>query len=91
MWCHAALQVILTEDFDRGLMVLRRLMRWEMIDVTYTKMMETKKGAIRWDNEPLVDVPTFESLPQWVSYGFCELGTVRYVAVGKVATFLYRY
>ena len=66
-WCCAALQVILTEDFDRGLMVLRRLMRWEMIDLTYSKMMETKKGVVRWDNIPLVDVPSFDSLPQWVS------------------------
>lgn len=48
-------------------MVLRRLMGWEMIDLTYSVMMETKKGVLRWDNQELVDVPSFDSLPQWVS------------------------
>lgn len=60
-------QVILTEEFDKSLMVLRRLMGWEMIDLTYSVMMETKKGVLRWDNQTLVDVPHFDSLPQWVS------------------------
>lgn len=59
--------MILTEEFDAGLMTLRRLLGWDMIDVTYSVMMETKKGAVRWDNKPLVDVPRFDSLPQWVS------------------------
>ncbi|CAB1103767.1 ST [Ectocarpus sp. CCAP 1310/34] len=58
--------VILTEEFDAGLMTLRRLMGWDMIDMTYSVMMETKKGVVRWDNKPLVDVPRFVSLPQWV-------------------------
>ena len=52
-------------------MVLRRLMGWEMIDLTYSVMMETKKGVLRWDNQTLVDVPKFDSLPQWVSL-FCR-------------------
>eukprot|EP00903_Cladosiphon_okamuranus_P016251 g14989.t1 len=60
------LLVILTEEFDESLMVLRRLMGWEMIDLTYSIMMETKKGVLRWDNQALVDVPHFDSLPQWV-------------------------
>lgn len=75
-------------------MVLRRLMRWEMIDLTYTKMMETKKGAMRWDNEPLVDVPTFESLPQWVSSirrdSQCDIDKSFCCAVRKGATYLSR-
>lgn len=48
-------------------MMLRRLMGWDMIDVTYSVMMETKKGAKRWDDKVLVDVPAFDSLRQWVS------------------------
>lgn len=48
-------------------MTLRHLMGWDMIDLTYSVMMETKKGTLRWDDKVLVDVPTFESLPQWVS------------------------
>ncbi|CAN0425901.1 unnamed protein product [Pylaiella littoralis] len=60
------LLVILTEQFDEGLMMLRRLMGWDMIDVTYSVMMETKKGAKRWDDKVLVDVPAFDSLRQWV-------------------------
>eukprot|EP00752_Nemacystus_decipiens_P012934 g11447.t2 len=60
------LLVLLTEEFDESLMVLRRLMGWEMIDLTYSVMMETKKGVFRWDNQALVDVPKFDSLPQWV-------------------------
>lgn len=59
--------MILTEEFDEGLMVLRHLLGWDMIDLTYSVMMETKKGAVRWDDKGLVDVPTFDSLPQWVS------------------------
>ncbi|CAN0435284.1 unnamed protein product, partial [Ectocarpus sp. 12 AP-2014] len=27
-------KVLLTEEFDEGLMVLRRLLRWEMVDMT---------------------------------------------------------
>ncbi|CAN0247968.1 unnamed protein product [Ectocarpus sp. 4 AP-2014] len=58
--------VILTEEFDSGQMTLRRLMGWDMIDMIYSVMMKTKKGVVRWDNKPLVDVPRFASLPQWV-------------------------
>lgn len=57
------LQVILTEQFDEGLMVLRRLLGWQMIDMTYCSMYETKKGATRYDGKPLVNVPHFEDLP----------------------------
>lgn len=60
-------KVILTEAFDEGLMVLRRLMGWDMIDMTYSRMMETKLGQQRWDGKELKNVPHFEDLPQWVS------------------------
>ncbi|CAM9764758.1 unnamed protein product, partial [Hapterophycus canaliculatus] len=58
--------VLLTEEFDEGLMVLRRLMGWEMIDMTYERMMETKAGGKRWDGKVLKNVPHWEELPPWV-------------------------
>lgn len=59
--------MILTEEFDEGLMVLRRLLGWDMIDMTYCSMYKTKKGATRYDGKPLVDVPRFEDLSKPVS------------------------
>eukprot|EP00904_Undaria_pinnatifida_P012458 jgi/Undpi1/8342/HiC_scaffold_25.g10811.m1 len=56
--------VILTEEFDEGLMVLRRLLGWSMIDMTYSSMYKTAKGAKRFDGKQLVDVPHFDDLPQ---------------------------
>lgn len=57
------MKIILTEQFDEGLMVLRRLMGWEMIDMSYCAMLKTKEGASRYDGKPLVNVPHFEDLP----------------------------
>ena len=48
-------------------MVLRRLMGWEMIDMTYARMMETKAGSRRWDGKDLKNVPHFDDLSQEVS------------------------
>ena len=59
-------QIILTEEFDEGMMVMRRLLGWEMIDMTYSSMYETKKGEKRFDGMTLVDVPHFDDLPQEV-------------------------
>lgn len=64
------IQIILTEEFDEGLMVLRRLLGWSMIDMTYSSMYKTAKGAKRFDGKQLVDVPHFDDLPQQVSEGF---------------------
>ena len=64
---HVCNQVILTEEFDEGLMVLRRLLGWSMIDMTYSSMYKTAKGAKRFDGKQLVDVPHFDDLPQQVS------------------------
>lgn len=62
-------QILLTEKLDEGLMVLRRLLGWDLIDVTYTKMMETKQGTKRYDGQVLAAVPNFEDLPPAVRYG----------------------
>lgn len=57
---------MLTEKFDEGLMILRRLLGWDMIDMTYARMMQTKQGSRRWDGKTLKNVPDFYSLPKWV-------------------------
>lgn len=60
------MKVVLTEKFDEGLMVMRRLMGWEMMDMTYTSMYKTVNGAHRFDGKPLVESPHFEDLPEHV-------------------------
>lgn len=54
-------------QLDEGLMLLRRLMGWDMIDMTYSRMMETTGGTHRWDGKELKTVPHFDELPQAVS------------------------
>ncbi|CAM9861374.1 unnamed protein product [Pylaiella littoralis] len=58
--------MLLTEEFDEGLMVMRRLLGWDMIDMTYAKMMKTTGGSRRWDGKELKDVPHWDDLPEWV-------------------------
>ncbi|CAN0230044.1 unnamed protein product [Scytosiphon promiscuus] len=58
--------IILAERFDEGLLVLRRMMQWHMIDLTYCVLNETKVGQSRWDGIPFVDRPHFDSLPKQV-------------------------
>lgn len=60
-------KVIVTEEFDEGLMVLRRLLDWQMIDMTYSVMYKTEDGSTRYDGKPLVNKPRFEDLPRNVS------------------------
>lgn len=55
-------KVLLTEQFDEGLMVLRRMLEWDMIDLTYVALFKTKAGNRRYDGKQLVDVPDFDSL-----------------------------
>lgn len=57
---------MLTEQFDEGLLVLRHLLGWNLVDLTYIKANITKKGAKRWDGLPLVDAPHFDDLPKEV-------------------------
>lgn len=56
-------KILLTEEFDEGLMVLRRLLKWEMVDMTYVSVYKTTAGARRYDGKPLVNAPLFEDLP----------------------------
>ncbi|CAM9713781.1 unnamed protein product [Laminaria digitata] len=65
--------IILTEEFDEGMMVLRRLLGWSMIDMTYSSMYKTEKGSVRYDGKKLVDVPHFDDLPQQTREAIDEL------------------
>lgn len=55
-------KILLTERLDEGLMVLRRLMRWDLIDVTYVSLYKTTAGSRRYDGKVLADVPHFDDL-----------------------------
>ncbi|CAM9555852.1 unnamed protein product, partial [Laminaria digitata] len=55
--------VLLTERFDEGLALLQRMLNWDPIDMTYCKMLQTKKGETRWDGKPLENVPKIADLP----------------------------
>lgn len=59
-------KVMLTEEVDEGLMVLRRLLKWDMVDMTYLSMYKTTKGSTRYDGKELVDTPHFDDLPEHV-------------------------
>ncbi len=59
-------KVLLTEQFDEGLMVLRRLLKWDMVDMTYLSMYKTVKGSKRYDGKELIDAPLFNDLPEHV-------------------------
>lgn len=59
-------QVMLTERLDEGLLVLRHVLHWHLIDVTYIILNETRKGAKRWDGAPFVNTPDFDDLPKEV-------------------------
>ncbi|CAN0110303.1 unnamed protein product [Discosporangium mesarthrocarpum] len=58
--------VILTERFDEGLALLQRMLGWDPIDITYCKMLQTKKGERRWDGKPLENVPKASDLPETI-------------------------
>ena len=55
---------MLTERLDEGLLVLRHMLHWHLIDLTYCDLNETKAGTKRWDGKPFVDRPAFDSLPE---------------------------
>lgn len=57
---------MLTERLDEGLLVLQHMLHWDLVDVTYMVLNETKEGKRRWDGQPFVDRPQFDDLPQKV-------------------------
>ncbi|CAM9357794.1 unnamed protein product [Ectocarpus fasciculatus] len=65
--------VMLTERMDESLAILRRLLGWHMIDVTYASLNETRAGARRYDGKPLTDRPDFCDLSKEVQARIDEL------------------
>lgn len=54
--------MLLTERFDEGLALLQKMLDWDPIDMTYCRMLQTKKGESRWDGKPLENVPRISEL-----------------------------
>ncbi|CAM9218683.1 unnamed protein product [Phaeothamnion confervicola] len=51
------------EAFDEGLVMLARLMRWELVDVLYYKPSLINDGTLtRWDGRPITQEPLLEDL-----------------------------
>ena len=71
---YSARQIVLTEQFDEGLMVLRRLLGWDMIDMTYAKMKVSTEGYTRWDGKQLVARPSFDDLSKQARQHWREAG-----------------
>ena len=63
--------MLLTERFDEGLALLQRMLQWDPIDMTYCKMLQTKKGETRWDGKPLENVPKISDLAPEVCVCVC--------------------
>ncbi|CAM9134852.1 unnamed protein product, partial [Ectocarpus sp. 8 AP-2014] len=58
--------VMLHESFDRGLLVLRRLMRWHMIDIVHVPLNKSKPTVSSWRTKHGVKTyarPHYEDLP----------------------------
>lgn len=60
-------KTMLTEAVDEGLVLLGRILGWDMIDLTYASMLRTREGVRRWDDKPLTRVPKVEELDEEVS------------------------
>lgn len=60
---------MLTERLDEGLCLLRHLLGWHLIDVTYTPANETgaTKTSREVDGEKFFTRPHFDDLPQEVT------------------------
>eukprot|EP00053_Salpingoeca_punica_P023186 m.9243 g.9243 ORF g.9243 m.9243 type:complete len:508 (-) comp4634_c0_seq1:724-2247(-) len=56
---------MVTERFDESLVLLRRIMNWDMQDITYLKVLDSHafSGAVRYDGRIIMETPTFASLP----------------------------
>ena len=54
-----ALQLWLpVERFDEAMLLLRRTLRWTLLDITYTVMFDSHAAAaVRWDGKSLKPTP----------------------------------
>eukprot|EP00042_Codosiga_hollandica_P024568 m.104493 g.104493 ORF g.104493 m.104493 type:complete len:287 (-) comp51597_c0_seq1:232-1092(-) len=55
--------VCLLEDIDRCLVLLRRRMNWDPLDITYLHLQDLSKDPVRFDGQKVFKAPKFESLP----------------------------
>ncbi|CAM9891608.1 unnamed protein product [Ascophyllum nodosum] len=65
--------ILLTDRFDEGLMVLRKLMGWHMIDMTYMTLRITKIPTRRLVGSKFEERPHFDELPTEVQDRIDEL------------------
>ena len=61
---YLCFQVIITERFDEGLLLLRQMLRWELIDLTYVVVNETKDSNKANNGKSFVNPPDFDDLPR---------------------------
>jgi len=66
-------------------MILRRILGWSMMDMTYMKLNQTKAGLRRWDGKPLADPPSFDDLPEKARRRGCQ-GVLTQASASSVST-----
>lgn len=59
------MQVLLTEKFDESLMIMRHILGWHLIDMTYVYLNQT--AGLKKRGEVLKDRSPFDNLPSDVS------------------------
>ena len=59
------MQVLLTEKFDESLMIMRHILRWHMIDMTYVYLNRTE--GFKKNKDVLKSRRPFDNLPSHVS------------------------
>lgn len=70
-----ALQLWLPVDrFDEGMLLLRHTLRWELIDITYTVLFDSRRhAAARWDGKLIKPTPKVSSLEPALVQRIAEL------------------
>lgn len=53
-------------------MVLKRLLKWDMVDMTCLSMYKTAQGSRRYDGKELVNAPPFDDLPEHMKRYLCR-------------------
>ena len=73
-----AAQILLTERFDEGLMVLRNLLKWHLVDMTYIPVNKTAGRNGRTATGDLKDRAHFDNLPEDVREACpCNVDAIR--------------
>eukprot|EP00730_Choanoeca_flexa_P014292 TRINITY_DN6200_c0_g1_i1.p1 TRINITY_DN6200_c0_g1~~TRINITY_DN6200_c0_g1_i1.p1 ORF type:complete len:536 (+),score=121.11 TRINITY_DN6200_c0_g1_i1:138-1610(+) len=64
-WLDTFTVMLLSERFDEGLVLARRLFNWDPLDITYVRLLDShsKEGSRRWDGKKLFPTPKVASLP----------------------------